>query len=326
MMITTIMLSNTLLIGAGSLADCEEDGKAKIVKELKSYQVSSDCTVKCSMYCEAGIPDEGIDLGLPRPSQITRDVPFSTLASTSGPQCSTATETVTVTATAAPTPSPVVPGFPADCMDALNKGLTLSGVYTIQPDSLLPFDVYCDMDTDGGGWTVFQRRQDGSVNFYQVWNSYINGFGQPSGEFWLGLEYLHRLTTSKRSHLRIDLKDFDNKTAYAYYSTFAIGNAASKYTLSVGGYSGTAGNALYPRHNNMKFSTPDQDNDVAHGENCAISYRGAWWYDACHGANLNGRYHYGGYHGSYADKVNWQPWRGYHYSLKFTEMKLRPAA
>ena len=83
-----------------------------------------------------------------------------------------------------------------DCKEAFGKGNRLSGVYTVNPDNEIPFQVYCDMHTDGGGWTVFQRRMDGSVDFYRNWNDYVNGFGDLKGEFWLGLEKIYRLTAS----------------------------------------------------------------------------------------------------------------------------------
>jgi len=77
------------------------------------------------------------------------------------------------------------------------------------------------------------------------------------------------------------------------------------------------GDAL-TRHLGHKFSTRDQDND-AWSASCAVKYKGAWWYDACHLSNLNGPYRRGA-HRSYADGVNWRPWKGYHYSLRFTEI------
>ena len=85
---------------------------------------------------------------------------------------------------------------------------------------------------------------------------------------------------------------------------------------------GTAGDSL-AWHRNMSFSTNDQDNDQAPGESCAISYNGAWWYNACHASNLNGRY-LNGSHSSYANGVNWYHWKGYHYSAKRAEMKTKP--
>jgi len=201
-----------------------------------------------------------------------------------------------------------------DCKDALAQGHTTSGVYHIQPDDQPAFQVYCDMETDGGGWIVFQRRMDGSVDFYRYWTDYQQGFGNLTGEFWLGLDKIHRLTSTP-TQLRVDMRDFEGNSAYAKYTSFSVGDSASKYILTVSGYSGTAGDSL-GSHNGHRFSTRDQDNG------CAQRFKGGWWYQSCHSSNLNGLYH-GGSHSSYADGVNWATWKGFYYSLKFTEMKLR---
>lgn len=94
------------------------------------------------------------------------------------------------------------------------------------------------MTTSGGGWTVFQRRFDGSVDFYRGWQDYKNGFGNLDGEFWLGLKKMHRLTMFERNRLRIDLGDTSGNTRYADYSYFAVTSERTKYQLSVGTYSG----------------------------------------------------------------------------------------
>ena len=113
-----------------------------------------------------------------------------------------------------------------------------SGVYTIDPDNAGAFDVYCDQKTAGGGWTVFQKRLDGSVDFYRGWDDYKRGFGNLNGEFWLGLEKIHRLTKEQR-RLRVDLEDFENQTAYAEYDSFGVGDERSKYKLGrLGQYAG----------------------------------------------------------------------------------------
>ena len=176
------------------------------------------------------------------------------------------------------------------------------------------------METDGGGWTVFQRRQDGSVDFYRNWTDYEDGFGNLTGEFWLGLGEINRLTKEQSNTLRVDLGDFDGNTSYAQYTTFSVGNSTTEYTLTVGGYSGTAGDSL-DYHNGMKFSTRDNNNDDYSGT-CAQHYQGAWWFNTCIHSHLNGRY----YHNpnvSYAYGIIWYHWKGFSYSLKFTEMKTR---
>ena len=127
-------------------------------------------------------------------------------------------------------------GLEKNCADIYKAGKREDGVYTIKPDNLTAFDVFCDQTTDGGGWTVFQKRLNGSVDFYRYWNDYKCGFGDLNGEFWLGLDK---------------------------------------------------------------------------------------WYERCHHSNLNGLYLRGS-HSSTADGVNWFHWKGYYYSLKRTEMKIRP--
>ena len=117
-------------------------------------------------------------------------------------------------------------------------------MYTINPDGGKPIQVLCDMTTDGGGWIVFQRRLDGSVDFYLDWESYKNGFGDLNGEFSLGNDNLHRLTGNDDAILRVDLEDFDGDTRYAEYTTFKVADEADNYRLLIGGYSGTAGDSM----------------------------------------------------------------------------------
>ena len=71
----------------------------------------------------------------------------------------------------------------------------------------------------------------------------------------------------------------------------------------------------------MQFSTKDKDNDLK-SYNCAQEFKGAWWYSDCHRSNLNGLY-LNGSHSSFADGVNWYHFRGYYYSLKRAEMKVK---
>ena len=174
------------------------------------------------------------------------------------------------------------------------------------------------METDGGGWTVFQRRQDGSVDFYRNWTDYENGFGDLTGEFWLGLSKIHRLTKEGSNTLRVDLGDFEGNTRYANYSTFNVSDGSTEYILTVGGYSGTAGDSLVGWHNGWRFTTRDNDND-AWSDNCAQQYTGAWWYSGCYASNLNGRY----FNNATTNEqgIKWLNWKST--TLKFTNMKTR---
>ena len=180
--------------------------------------------------------------------------------------------------------------------------------------------MYCDQDTDGGGWTVFQRREDGSVDFYRDWREYERGFGDVDGEFWLGNYALNQLAGSCCNELRVDMTDFEGEKRHANYSNFQVGPKGSNYALTVSGYSGDAGDDLC-EHNGMEFSTYDADHDT-YSESCAEHFKAGWWYSNCHNANLNGIYHHGA-HESYADGVNWHSFKGYNYSIKFVEMKFR---
>ncbi|XP_060009654.1 ficolin-1-like [Lagenorhynchus albirostris] len=210
---------------------------------------------------------------------------------------------------------------PRTCKELLTRGHFLSGWYTIYLPDCRPLTVLCDMDVDGGGWTVFQRRSDGSVDFYRDWAAYKQGFGSQLGEFWLGNENIHALTAQGSSELRVDLVDFEGNHQFAKYQSFKMAGEAEKYKLVLGAFvGGSAGDSLTP-HKDQFFSTKDQDNDKS-SSNCAVQFQGAWWYTSCHSSNLNGRY-LGGPHTSYANGVNWRSWRGYNYSYKATTMKVR---
>ena len=109
-------------------------------------------------------------------------------------------------------------------------------MYIIKPDNQSAFNVFCDQTTAGGGWTVFQKRIDGSVDFNLNWSDYKRGFGNLRGEFLLGLDRIHRLTSDNNSMLRVDMVDFEGRSAYAEYSSFGVRSEHDKYRLILGYY------------------------------------------------------------------------------------------
>ncbi|CAH1170160.1 unnamed protein product [Phaedon cochleariae] len=180
--------------------------------------------------------------------------------------------------------------IPKNCLEVLEYGNNVSGVYQIQPDRLKePFMVLCDMEIKGGGWTHIQKRFDGSVDFFLGWWEYKTGFGDLLGEFWIGLEHIRWLTGLTPSELLVEIVDRDNVTKYAHYKAFGIGTEPDGYGLDVlSGYSGDAGDSL-EYHRGSKFTTKDFDQDN-YVENCAVKYGGAWWFRNCFESNLNGKY------------------------------------
>ncbi|XP_076414373.1 tenascin-X isoform X6 [Peromyscus maniculatus bairdii] len=209
--------------------------------------------------------------------------------------------------------------FPRDCGEEMQNGVSSSKTTTIflNGNRERPLDVFCDMETDGGGWLVFQRRMDGQTDFWRDWEEYAHGFGNISREFWLGNEVLHSLTQAGDYSMRVDLRA-GNEAVFAQYDFFRVDSAMENYRLHLEGYHGTAGDSM-SYHSGSVFSARDRDpNNLL--ISCAVSYRGAWWYRNCHYANLNGLY------GSTVDHqgVSWYHWKGFEFSVPFTEMKLRP--
>ncbi|XP_035761853.1 tenascin-N isoform X2 [Neolamprologus brichardi] len=210
--------------------------------------------------------------------------------------------------------------FPMDCVQIMKNGNNRNGVYTvyINNDRSKPIEAYCDMDTDGGGWLVLQRRNIGKLDFMKRWRQYIAGFGNLTEEFWIGLDKIYELTnTPTQYELRFDL-GVGSERAYAVYDNFKIAPVKQKFKLTIGKYSGTAGDAM-TYHQGLPWTTIDSDNDIAL-TNCALSHRGAWWYKNCHLANLNGKWG----ETRHSMGVNWEPWKGHLTSLDFSEMKIRP--
>ncbi|XP_071837857.1 uncharacterized protein [Apostichopus japonicus] len=224
-----------------------------------------------------------------------------------------------------------------NCQDVYTAGINESGIYTIKPTGWpgSPFPVYCNM-ADGGGWTVFQRRVNGSVDFYRNWTSYKEGFGQIVHEFWLGNDKLYYITNQENYQIRIDLVDREGTPHFAEYDSFRINDENDKYRLSaVGTYSGTAEvrntryneNALKYQFNSF-FSTYDQDNDK-NTRHCTVVLQGAWWHNECCRSNLNGNYFASvipsttGCCGGHSS-ICWNKLPGPDHNIKYTEMKIRP--
>ncbi|XP_006115572.3 ficolin-3 [Pelodiscus sinensis] len=220
-----------------------------------------------------------------------------------------------------PDPSVLCQNGPRSCKELVDQGEFLSGWHTIYLPACRPLRVFCDMDTDGGGWLVFQKRMDGSVDFYRPWSSYKKGFGSQLSEFWLGNENIHLLTQEGEFQLRVDLVDFNGSSSFASYRSFKLKGEEDKYELVLGTFlGGSAGDSL-SLHNGRPFSTYDHDNDSG-TQNCAVTVHGAWWYTNCYRANLNGGYAVGEQQRQ-KYSIDWVSGQGVGNPYKRTEMKIR---
>lgn len=181
-------------------------------------------------------------------------------------------------------------GWPKDCSE-IPRG-SHSGVYIIQPKGLHHLVVYCEMNVTHGGWTVIQRNQrDTPVTWAESWSTYKFGFGNVRTEYWLGTEYIHQIAKQKVYQVRFVIQDSADSLSFADYNLFSVEDESHGYRLRLGSYNGTAGDAMTSdnpnnMHDNMKFSTKDQDQDT-YSKNCAYSYEGGWWYSSCYSVRLN---------------------------------------
>ncbi|XP_071953019.1 uncharacterized protein [Antedon mediterranea] len=217
-----------------------------------------------------------------------------------------------------------------------------SGVFEIGPSSSR-FRAYCDMDTDGGGWTVIQRREDDDVDFYKNWVEYEEGFGDLDANFWLGLKKIYVLTNNKEYRLRIDMTDFNGKSAHAQYSSFRIESSSHEcpYCLRLGDFEGgDAGDSIgesdpltFNGNSNVDqpFSTKDRLNAGNSYRSCVSTRKAGWWFSTgglCGNTNPNGKYFGGHARSTYYpnDVIYWYTWKNDRSPLKTIEMKIYPVA
>lgn len=165
-------------------------------------------------------------------------------------------------------------------------------IYLVDVPGIAPFPAPCESRLMDGGWTVIQRRLDGTVSFDRSWNEYRNGFGDLNGEFFIGLEKLHKITEAQPQELLINIESFNYETKYFFYNNFLIGSEEEEYVLKSAEISGA------PHYNSLggsvgeKFTTFDRDNDRYWWDNCAKEFKGGWWFGAFdktdNFSNLNG--------------------------------------
>ena len=223
---------------------------------------------------------------------------------------------------------PIVSSVNGSCCEVKSNAFKFSTslrsrVYNITNfcrDCQLTAEGYCDANTDGGGWLVVQRRQDGSVDFNRGWTEYEEGFGSLTGEFWYGLRPLHCLTNQGQWQLRIDFTFTNGTKSYLSYNKFSVGPANSQYQLSISGFTGITTDPFTTHPlNGMKFTTKDRDND-RWSSNCAArdngGNAGGWWYNVCSNIFINHQYKNSR---SYSLSLN-----GKAFLLPFIEMKIKP--
>ncbi|CAF1285095.1 unnamed protein product [Rotaria sordida] len=222
--------------------------------------------------------------------------------------------------------------IPIDCDDVYSQqpSLVHEGIFRIKPRfASESFDVKCIFENNIG-WTVIQRRINGTIDFYRGWNDYKNGFGDLRTEFWLGNEKIHLLTNQGRYILRIDLQPWNSPIHIAEYGKFGLDNENQNYKIHISQFRSnisTAGDSLsslWDNTNGISFSTYDRDNDNLFYDNCALTYHGAWWFTNCFQSHLNGAYIRSplALQNTPRNGLHWNTYQLYH-SMKQTTMRIR---
>lgn len=207
-----------------------------------------------------------------------------------------------------------------DCAEHLMAGGTTSGVYEIYPFTCTwcgsPVLVWCDMETDGGGWTVLLNRQKQlqQLDFNRTWEEYKTGFGNPHGEYYLGNDVLHLMTNSRVYMIRMDFELSSGRQEYSYYEKFSVDTEYNSYQTTTGG-SSRSWNSCFSYLGSRSFTTFDRDHDSYNG-NCAAVQGGGWWYYNCNYFNPTSPYN---------TTISLQCSGGSDLSVTQLQLKLRPS-
>ncbi|GFU91290.1 techylectin-5A [Trichonephila clavipes] len=206
---------------------------------------------------------------------------------------------------------------PMDCEEVMENGNSKSGVYTIWPRSRVgscpSIQVYCDMETDGGGWTVIQRRGNfgNAQNYFdKTWIDYKTGFGNVKREFWIGNDIIFAITNQGQYSARFEVTNREGKSAFAVYEKFYIEEESAKYKLHIEDYSGTAGDAI-SSHNEWEFYTKDQPNRRDEAKKDDITHTGGWWKNVFPTTSLNALNNHGDPHANPQQGMCWNPFGGF---------------
>ncbi|KAM7374348.1 hypothetical protein PAMP_007013 [Pampus punctatissimus] len=238
-----------------------------------------------------------------------------------------------------------------DCSDIMDHLVSVvpkipSGIYIIHPENTdFSFEVFCEMDYMGGGWTVMQRRTDGLTDFKRPWADYVDGFGNLAGEHWLGLKKVFHIVNQKetRFQLHIALVSHEDITSYASYDDFRLDSETQFFNIHLGRYAGSAGDAFrgYDQEQNQDtapFSASDVDNDGCNPfcsignrtvESCSTQHnQTGWWFNQCGLANLNGSPEDAEQNQGQRTHILWDTWRqnGVAHTIKSVTMKIRRIA
>jgi hypothetical protein len=171
------------------------------------------------------------------------------------------------------------------------------GVYTIDPDGVGgndPFDCYCDMTTDGGGWTQVWSMSLGASNhpvYGILWNDAINRIPQETSNVYTGLNIWNQIMGGPSAEMRGDFIQ-NGSLIQSFKATLQAFDPADDYTIKLSNYVQLAGSiqpGLWTYHNNVAFSSVDNDNDNNTGGNCSTFYgNSAFWYNQCWDGNFWG--------------------------------------